>query len=83
MLSLMRTLKSRAGHVSVTSNGYPDPAYSNFISAPQGSIVCTNNDRFEDHNAPENRLEWSDVMFQVYQMEAAKRLQVLRGLRII
>ena len=65
------------------SNGYQDPAYSNFLSAPQGSIVCFNNDKSEDHNAPESRLEWSDIIFQVYQMEAAKRLQVLRGLRTI
>ena len=69
--------------VSVKSNGYQDPAYSNFLSAPQGSIVCFNDDKSEDHNAPESRLEWSDIIFQVYQMEAAKRLQVLRGLRTI
>ena len=69
--------------VSVTSSGRPDPAYSNFISAPQGSILCINNNKLEDHNAPESRLEWSDIIFQVYQMEAAKKLQSLRRLRTI
>ena len=69
--------------VSVKSNGCQNPAYSNFLSAPQGSIVCVNNDKLEDHNAPESRLEWSEILFQVYQMEAAKTLQVLRGLRTI
>ena len=70
-------------HVTVKNIGDPDPAYSNFISATQGSIVCVNNNKLEDHNAPESRLEWSDIMFQVYQIEAAKRLQSLRRLRTI
>ena len=70
-------------YVSVTSNGYQRPAYLNFLSAPQGSIVCINNDKSEDHNAPGSRLEWSDIIFQVYQMEAAKKLQILRRLQTI
>ena len=70
-------------HVTVRSIGYPDPAYSNFISATQGSIVCVNNNKLEDHNASESRLEWSDIMFQVYRIEAAKRLQSMRELRTI
>ena len=70
-------------HVTVKSIGYPDPAYSNFISATQGSIVCVNNNKLEDHNAPKSRLEWSDIMFQVYRIEAAKRLQSMRELRTI
>ena len=70
-------------HVSVTSSGCPDPAYSSFISATQGSILCINNNKLEDHNAPESWFEWSDIIFQVYQMEAAKKLQSLRRLRTI
>ena len=57
--------------VCVKSNGYQEVAYSILISAPQGSIGCLFNDKFEDHNAPESRLEWRDIMFQVYQIEAA------------
>ena len=57
--------------VSVKSNSYQEVAYSILISAPQGSIGCLLNDKFEEHNAPESRLEWSDIMSQVYQMEAA------------
>ncbi|CAF9943085.1 MAG: hypothetical protein ALECFALPRED_010556 [Alectoria fallacina] len=69
--------------VNVKSNGYQDPAYSNFLSAPQGSILCTNNDKLRDYIAPGSRLEWSDIIFQVYQMEAVKKYQALRGLRTI
>ena len=69
--------------IPVKSNGFIDPAYENFISAPQGCIICVNNSNLEDHKAPESRLEWSDVVFQVYQMEATKTLQELRRLRII
>lgn len=69
--------------VSVKSNGSEDTAYSNFLSARQGSIVYINNNKLDDHNAPESRLERSDIMFQVYQMEAAKPLQPMRRLRTI
>lgn len=69
--------------VAVRTNGFEDSAYTNLFSAREGSIVCLNNDKFDDRNAPASRLEWSDIIFQVYQMEAAKKLQPLQRLRTI
>ena len=37
------------------------PEFAKFLSAPQGSIVCFSNDKSEDHNAPESRLECNQV----------------------
>ena len=67
----------------VKSNGYTDWAYINYISATQGSIVCADNDKMHDHNAPGNRLQWSEIMFQLYQIEGAKQLQELRKIQTI
>ncbi len=69
--------------LSVTSNGSPDRAYTNYISATQGSIICANNNKMDNRNDPGSRLQWSEILFQVYQMEASKRLQELGQLRTI
>ena len=45
--------------------------------------MCFNNSKLDDGNAPESRLEWSEILFQVYQLEAAQQLQSLRDLRTI
>ena len=45
--------------------------------------MCVNNNKLADKNAPDGRLERSDDIFQVNQMEAAKTLQVPRRLRTI
>lgn len=41
----------------------------------QKSIFCIDNVEMRYHNGPQHRLEWSDVVFQLHQMEAAKGLQ--------
>ena len=69
--------------IAVKSNSYERPAYTNFFSPPQGSMLYIDNDKTKDHNHPQSRLEWSDVILQVYQMQAAKTLQGLRKLRTI
>jgi hypothetical protein len=54
--------------------------YLNYISA-EGAVVCNFNDKFLDHNEPEDRLEWSEMLFQIYAnvtREAGKPLKNLR-----
>ena len=41
------------------------------------------NDKMEDNNDPQDRLEWSEVVSQVHQMEAAKAIQSCKLLKSI
>lgn len=50
--------------VTVFSNGSHNPAYSNYLSPTEGSICCLANDKMKDVNESEDRLEWSEVIFQ-------------------
>lgn len=69
--------------VFVRSKGFARVSYTNFFDPTQGSIVCANNDKSEDKNNPADRLEWSEVMFQVYQKVAMNLLQPMTELRTI
>ena len=51
--------------VTVFSNGFHDPAYTNYFSPTKGSICCLANDKMNDVNKSEDRLEWSEVIFQL------------------
>ena len=65
------------------SNGSREAAYPNYFSPTEGSICCLDNDKMKDDNEAEDRLEWSEVIFQLHQMEAARTLQLTRNLKIV
>ena len=69
--------------VAVKSRGFPEELYSNFFCPAQGSIFCAFNDKTNDYNDPEDRLHWSEIVFQIYEMEAARALQPLKFLRTV
>lgn len=69
--------------VAVKSRGSPEKLYDKFFCPAQGSIFCPFNDKTNDLNDPENRLHWSEIVFQIYEMEAARALQPLRLLRTV
>ena len=49
----------------------------------RGSIVCMDNNKFRDNHDPHNRLEWSEILFQVYQQEALRTMKPASTLRTI
>ena len=57
--------------------------YSNYFNPIHGSIICSNNDKSQDQNDPDERLQWSEVMFQVYKKMAKDSLQSTTELRTI
>ena len=57
--------------------------YSNYFNPIQGSIICSNNDKSQDRNDPDERLQWSEVMFQVYQKMTKDSLQSTKELGTI
>lgn len=59
------------------------PAYSNYFNPAEGSILCWYNDKRDDTNAPENQLQWSEAIFEVYQMLATRRQQSVKNIRTI
>ena len=67
------------GWTTVTVNGRTSSrgAYSNLFAPRQGSIICVYNDKSHDGNQPHDRLEWSQVISQVYQKLALESLQLL------
>ena len=73
------------GWTTVTVNGRTSSrvAYSNFFAPGQGSIICVYNDKTQDGNQPRDRLEWSQVISQVYQKLALESLQPATNLRTI
>lgn len=73
------------GWITVTVNGSTssEGAYSNFFAPGQGSIVCVYNDKSQDENQPRDRLEWSQVISQVYQKLTLESLQPTTKLRTI
>ena len=68
---------------SIESLPHDKAPYSNYFNPVQGSIVCSNNDRSLDLNDPDERLQWSEVIFQVYQKIAEDSLQSTKELRTI
>ena len=69
--------------VAVKSRGFSDEIYSNFFCPAQGSIFCPLNDKTLDHNDPQDRLHWSDIVFQIYETEAVRARQPLSLLRTV
>ena len=69
--------------VAARSRGYSETIYSNFFCPAQGSIFCVYNDKTKDHNDPKDRLDWSEIAFQIYQSEAARALQSPKLLRTV
>lgn len=49
----------------------------NFINLDLGFIVCFVNFKKMDKNEPENRLEWSQLMFEAYKEEAVTEPETL------
>jgi hypothetical protein len=66
--------------VNIYSAAQNDAAYINPI---EGSIICWSNYKERDTNAPENRLQWSEAMFEAYQMLAIRSLQSVKNIRTI
>ncbi len=58
-------------------------AYSNLFAPGQGSIICVYKDKSHDGNQPRDRLEWSQVISQVYQKLALESLQPATELRTL
>ncbi|KAL9580342.1 MAG: hypothetical protein Q9212_004553 [Teloschistes hypoglaucus] len=67
--------------VVVKSKVGTEKAYANVFDPTQGSIICKINDKECDKNDPADRLQWSEVMFQVYQKVAMGSLQPMTELR--
>ena len=67
--------------VSVNDRTSSETIYTNFFCPGQGSIFCAENDKMKDHNHPQDRLQWSEVLFQVHHSEAVKALQSAKLLR--
>ena len=70
-------------HVAVSHSPTSEVAYSNFFHPVEGSIICFDNDKTRDGNIPEKRIEWSDVMYQVYKQQAIEKQQPISKLRTI
>ena len=49
----------------------------------QGNIFCAEIDKMRDHSHPQDRLQRSEVLFQVYHMEAIKALKSEKLLMMI
>jgi hypothetical protein len=69
--------------VNIYSISQSDAAYSNYFNPAEGSILCWYNDKRDDTNAPENRLQWSQAIFEVYQMPAMRSQQPVKNTRTI
>ena len=69
--------------VTVSGRTTSKGAYSNLFAPGQGSIICFFNDKSHDENQPRDRLEWSQVISQVYQKLALELLQPATELRTI
>ena len=69
--------------VAVRSRGDSDTFIPTFFCPAQRSIFCAYNDKTKDHNDSKDRLEWSDIVSQIYQMEAARALQSPKLLRTV
>ena len=68
---------------SVSDRINSEAAYSNYFSCEQGSIICLYNDKTKDHTSQQERLQWSEMVFQVYQMQAAREHQPVREMKTI
>ena len=69
--------------VVVKSRGFPEELYFNLFCPAQGSIFCPFNDKNNDHNDSEDRLHWSEIVCQIYEMEAVRALQPFKSLRTV
>ena len=69
--------------VSVKGRTSTDTCYTNFFCPSQGSIFCIENDKAKDRSHPQDRLNWSEIVFQVHHMESARALQSAKLLRTI
>ena len=69
--------------VDVNGRTSSDVAYSKLFDPRQGSIICTFNDKSRDNNQPHERLEWSQVISQIYQKLALESHQPATELRTI
>lgn len=69
--------------VSVNDRTSSEAIYTNYFCPGQGSIFCTENDKWKDHNHPQDRLQWSEIVFQIHQSEAVKAHQSAKLLRTI
>jgi hypothetical protein len=64
---------SEIRYVDVTSPGQHKTAYSNYIDAKSGVIVCNENDKRDDKNATQDSLFPSEVLWQNRTMMANSR----------
>ena len=62
---------------SVDDRTSSETSYTNIFYPSQGSIFCTEKDRKNDHNYPEDRLQWSEILFQVHQTEVRRPVLML------
>ena len=67
--------------VTVFDRTTSEKIYDNFFSPTQGIIFCANNDKTKDHNDPQDRLQWSEIIFQIHQSEALRALKSPKLLR--
>ena len=70
-------------HVSVSDSTNSQVAYSNYFCPREGGILCFDNDKDKDGNEPGDRIEWSDLMYHVYEQQAIEKQQPMSKLRII
>ena len=69
--------------VSVVDRTSSKMIYTNFFCPSQGSIFCTEHDKIKDKNDPQDRLQWSEIVFQIHRTDSIKALQSAKDLRSI
>lgn len=57
--------------------------YTNYFNPTEGAIICSFNDKSEDLNPPNNRLQWSNIAFRTWEKYCNEEQQPIKGLRTV